>query len=63
MPDYAKKAKYPLLLIYGNDESLVDKSGCDEIFSAWLSMKQYEVVKNGPHGKNDRKYPQGRKRI
>lgn len=51
MLDYAKRAKYSLLLIYGNDDSLVDKSGCDEIFSAWLSMKQYEVVKNGPHGK------------
>lgn len=50
MLDYAKRAKYPLLLIYGNDDSLVDKSGCDEIFSAWLSLKQYEVVENGTHG-------------
>ncbi len=48
----AKKADYPLLLIYGNNDSIVEKSGCDEIFAAWKNpRKQYEIVENGPHGK------------
>ncbi len=52
MPEYAKKADYPLLLIYGNDDNIVDKSGCDEIFSVWQSKnKKYEIIKNGTHGK------------
>lgn len=51
MIEKAKKANYPLLLIYGNKDSIVEKSGCDEIFAAWKnSRKQYEVV-DGPHGK------------
>lgn len=48
----AKKADYPLLLVYGSNDSIVEKSGCDEIFEAWKnSRKQYEIVENGPHGK------------
>lgn len=52
MVEKAKKANYPLLLIYGNKDSIVDKSGCDEIFAAWKNPhKKYEIVENGPHGK------------
>lgn len=52
MVEKAKKADYPLLLIYGTKDSIVEKSGCDEIFGAWKNPhKQYEVVENGPHGK------------
>ncbi len=48
----AEKADYPLLILYGNKDSIVEKSGCDEIFAAWKNpRKQYEVVENGPHGK------------
>lgn len=55
MADMIKKAQnadYPLLLIYGNKDSIVEKSGCDAIFAAWKNPdKQYELVENGPHGK------------
>jgi len=52
MVNKAKKADYPLLLIYGSNDSIVEKSGCDEIFDAWKNPhKQYEIVENGPHGK------------
>lgn len=48
----AQKADYPLLLIYGSKDSIVEKSGCDELFAAWKNpRKQYLVVENGPHGK------------
>ena len=52
MLEFAKKADYPLLLIYGMEDALVDKTGCDEIFSVWFSKnKKYELIKNGSHGK------------
>jgi alpha-beta hydrolase superfamily lysophospholipase len=48
----AKKADYPLLLIYGRNDSIVEQSGCDEIFAAWKNpRKQYELIENGSHGK------------
>lgn len=52
MFDYSKKAKYPLLLIYGAKDNIVDKKGCDMIFEAWnLENKKYEIIENGTHGK------------
>ncbi len=52
MLEKAKKADYPLLLIYGSKDSIVEKSGCDEIFETWkCSDKRYEIIENGPHGK------------
>lgn len=52
MTERARNADYPLLLIYGRQDGLVEKSGCDEIFAAWKSpRKQYVVVENGPHGR------------
>lgn len=42
----------PLLMIYGDNDSIVDRTGCDEIFSAWKNAnKTFKVVPNGPHGK------------
>ncbi len=52
MVDKAKKADYPLLLVYGTSDSIVEKSGCDEIFAVWKNPeKKYELIENGPHGK------------
>lgn len=53
MVDYSKKANYPLLLIYGEKDNIVDKKGCDMIFEAWkFEKKQYVIVENGTHGKS-----------
>jgi acylglycerol lipase len=53
MLQYCKKANYPLLLIYGLNDSIVDKKGCDLIFENWNSaMKQYSLIENGAHGKS-----------
>jgi alpha-beta hydrolase superfamily lysophospholipase len=50
---YSKMANYPLLLIYGDKDRIVDKKGCDMIFSSWkFENKQYVVVENGTHGKS-----------
>ena len=52
MVERARRAKHPLLLVYGTDDSIVDRSGCDEIFCAWgSSNKRFETVAKGPHGK------------
>lgn len=52
MINKAKKADYALLLVYGSNDSIVEKSGCDQIFEAWKDpRKQYEIIENGPHGK------------
>jgi alpha-beta hydrolase superfamily lysophospholipase len=48
----ARNADYPLLLVYGTGDGIVDQRGCDEIFAAWKSpAKKYELIENGPHGK------------
>jgi len=53
MIDYCKKGKYPLLLIYGLKDNIVDKKGCDMIFEEWnYEKKQYSIVENGSHGKS-----------
>jgi pimeloyl-ACP methyl ester carboxylesterase len=47
------KADYPLLLLYGDNDMIVDKTGCDEIFAAWKNQyKNYEIIKGGSHGKS-----------
>jgi esterase/lipase len=49
----AKQADYPLLLLYGDNDIIVDKAGCDDIFSAWKNqVKNYEIVNEGSHGKS-----------
>lgn len=48
-----RDADYPLLLLYGQNDNVVDKTGCDEIFASWKnSNKKYAVIKEGSHGKS-----------
>lgn len=49
----AQKADYPLLLLYGDNDMIVDKAGCDEIFDAWKNQnKNYEIINGSSHGKS-----------
>ncbi|MCK9212420.1 MAG: lysophospholipase [Ignavibacteriaceae bacterium] len=53
MIDYSKTANYPLLLIYGEKDNIVDKNGCDLIYENWKHTdKKYVLIKNGSHGKS-----------
>jgi len=53
MVENALQADYPLLLLYGDNDKIVDKTGCDEIFTAWKGQnKNYEIIKGGSHGKS-----------
>jgi len=53
MARYARSAGYPLLLVYGAKDNIIDKKGCDILFGAWKSEnKQYILVENGSHGKS-----------
>jgi pimeloyl-ACP methyl ester carboxylesterase len=52
MHTFAESAHWPLLLIYGNADSLVDRAGVDAIFRAWQTpQKTYLEIEDGPHGK------------
>jgi alpha-beta hydrolase superfamily lysophospholipase len=49
----AQQADFPLLLLYGENDKIVDKAGCDEIFSAWKNQnKKFEIINGGSHGKS-----------
>ncbi|MBI5476791.1 MAG: hypothetical protein HY964_08665 [Ignavibacteriales bacterium] len=53
MIDYSKTADYPLLLINGEKDNIVDKKGCDLIFGNWKHEdKRYVLIENGSHGKS-----------
>lgn len=53
MIDYSKTANYPLLLIYGEKDNIVDKKGCDLIYENWKHQnKKYVLIVNGTHGKS-----------
>jgi alpha-beta hydrolase superfamily lysophospholipase len=53
MPEFCERADYPLLLIYGMNDSLVDKKGCDLIYEKWKHPnKKYLLIENGSHGKS-----------
>jgi alpha-beta hydrolase superfamily lysophospholipase len=53
MIDFSKIANYPLLLIYGEKDNIVDKKGCDLIYDSWKSEnKEYKLIENGSHGKS-----------
>jgi len=53
MSENARVADFPLLLLYGENDNIVDKSGCDEIYSAWKGQnKSYVTIKDGSHGKS-----------
>jgi alpha-beta hydrolase superfamily lysophospholipase len=48
----SKHCDIPLLLVYGTADSLVDKSGCDELYASWKgARKKYLLIEQGPHGK------------
>ncbi len=50
---YCRKANYPLLLIYGMEDTIVDKKGCDLIYKNWMhENKKYQLIENGSHGKS-----------
>ncbi len=52
MADRAGYIDLPLLLVYGNADSIVEKSGCLEIFNRWKCPdKTFLTVPGGPHGK------------
>ena len=41
-----------LFVSYGTADSLVDKSGVDELYAAWKDgRKKYLLIEQGPHGK------------
>jgi esterase/lipase len=47
------KADYPLLLIYGMHNNIVDKKGCDLIYKHWQhENKEYKLMESGSHGKS-----------
>lgn len=53
MAENAMEADIPLLLLYGENDNIVDRSGCDEIFSVWKGQnKRFELIKEGSHGKS-----------
>ena len=53
MGNYSRTAAYPLLLIYGDKDTIVDKRGCDILFSQWRSAdKQYITAAGGSHGES-----------
>ena len=53
MARYARSAGYPLLLVFGGKDNIVDKKGCDILFGAWKSEnKQYILIENGSHGES-----------
>ena len=53
MIENASQADYPLLLLYGDNDMIVDKAGCDELYNAWKVLnKNYEIISGGSHGKS-----------
>lgn len=53
IPNYSEKSDFPLLLLYGLNDSIVDKKGCDVIFEKWKhNNKQYHLIENGAHGQS-----------
>jgi alpha-beta hydrolase superfamily lysophospholipase len=47
MIKYSQTANYPLLLIYGEKDSIAEKKGCDILFDAWkFEKKQCVSIKN-----------------
>jgi pimeloyl-ACP methyl ester carboxylesterase len=52
MVTLAQAQAVPLLLIYGEKDSVVERSGCEELLAAWKHPdKQMVLVPQGPHGK------------
>ncbi|MFH1249867.1 MAG: alpha/beta hydrolase [bacterium] len=52
MPEMAKACKQPLLLVYGKEDSIIEKEGCDLLYNNWVSSKKtFVCIEDGPHGK------------
>ena len=50
---FSKSATYPLLLLYGAEDNLVDIKGCKMIYDAWqCKTKEFVIIQNGSHGKS-----------
>jgi alpha-beta hydrolase superfamily lysophospholipase len=57
MPGLCSKADYPLLLICGMKDNIVDKKGCSLIFKEWKHpKKEYQLIENGSYGKSTVKF-------
>ena len=57
MACYADYAFYPLLLIYGERDRIVERKGCETIYNAWNHPdKEFVIVKNGSHGQSTIKH-------
>jgi alpha-beta hydrolase superfamily lysophospholipase len=53
MAKNTQHADFPLLLLYGNNDRIVEKAGCDELFKVWKDQnKKYEIITDGSHGKS-----------
>lgn len=53
MVENARQADFPLLLLYGDNDMIVDEAGCDAIYSAWKDQnKNYAIITGGSHGKS-----------
>ncbi|MFN8393970.1 MAG: alpha/beta hydrolase [Bacteroidia bacterium] len=60
MLDHCKTADYPLLLLYGLNDNIVDKAGCDIIYREWkCPIKQYNLIEAGSHGKSTARLARG----
>jgi alpha-beta hydrolase superfamily lysophospholipase len=48
----AERSQFPLLLVYGTHDSIIEKKGCELLFDSWKHpRKEFYLVENGPHGK------------
>lgn len=46
-------ADYPLLLLHGLQDPIVDKKGCDRMFEQWRHAdKEYQLIESGGHGRS-----------
>lgn len=53
MAENAERSDYPLLLIRGTEDGIVDEKGCAAIFDSWKHpRKEYRSIENGSHGKS-----------
>lgn len=49
----ASNANGALLLLYGAKDSIVERTGCEEIFNAWNDTnREFRTIVDGPHGRS-----------
>ncbi|MBK9759940.1 MAG: alpha/beta fold hydrolase [Flavobacteriales bacterium] len=50
---YCRRANYPMLLIHGLQDPVVERAGCDRIFEQWQHPdKEYRLIADGGHGRS-----------